>query len=110
MTLERTGRRRLVDLLGEAMEVTALPDSTRDAPDQELATKELHQALTAALDALDPSDRLLLRLLYEEQLTARETARLMRLPTLFHVYRRRNQVLALLRRQLQSRGIHEIEP
>jgi RNA polymerase sigma factor (sigma-70 family) len=108
--LERTGRRRLVDLLSEALEVTALPDPTSGAPDQELAAKELHQALTAALDALEPSDRLLLRLLYEEELTARETARLMQLPTLFHVYRRRNQLLTILRRQLQSRGVHELEP
>jgi RNA polymerase sigma factor, sigma-70 family len=109
-TLERSGRRRLVDLLGEALEVTAIPDPGRDAPDEQLAAKERHQALTAALDALAPSDRLLLRLLYEEELTARETARLMRLPTLFHVYRRRNQLLTLLRAQLQSHGVHEVEP
>jgi RNA polymerase sigma factor (sigma-70 family) len=108
--LERTGRRRLVDLLGEALEVTSIPDPARSAPDQELAARELHRALTAALDALEPSDRLLLRLLYEEELTARETARLMRLPTLFHVYRRRNQLLTALRRQLQSSGVHEVEP
>ena len=108
--LERTGRRRLVDLLGEALEVTALPDPGRDAPDRELAAKELHQALASALDALEPSDRLLLRLLYEEELTARETARLMQLPTLFHVYRRRNQLLTTLRRQLQSRGVHDLDP
>ena len=107
--LERTGRRRLVDLVGEALEVTTLPDPARAAPDQELATKELLQALNAALEGLESSDRLLLRLLYEEELTARETARLMRLPTQFHVYRRRNQVLATLRRQLESRGVHDVE-
>jgi RNA polymerase sigma factor (sigma-70 family) len=108
--LERLGRRRLVDLLGEALEVTAIPDSARGAPDQELAANERRRALTAALDGLESSDRLLLRLLYEEELTARETARLMRLPTIFHVYRRRNQLLTILRRQLRSRGIHEVEP
>ena len=108
--LERSGRRRLVDLLGEALEVTELPDQARIAPDQALAVDERHRALTAALDALAPSDRLLLRLLYEEELSARETARLMQLPTLFHVYRRRNQLLTILRRQLRSRGVHDIEP
>lgn len=110
VALERSGRRRLVDLVGEALEVTALPGPAGETPDQELAMKELRLALAAALDALEPSDRLLLRLLYEEELTARETARLMRLPTQFHVYRRRNQVLTTLRRQLQSRGVHELDP
>jgi DNA-directed RNA polymerase specialized sigma subunit len=99
-----------VELLGEELEVTAIPDPARRAPDEELASQERHRALTAALDALEPSDRLLLRLLYEEELTARETARLMRLPTLFHVYRRRNQLLTILRRQLQAGGVHEVEP
>jgi len=109
-TLERQGRRRLVDLMGEAFEVTTLPDLSRGAPDQELTTKELRQALASALDALEPSDRLLLHLLYEEELTARETAQLMRLPTQFHVYRRRNQLLTILRRQLQSRGVNDLDP
>jgi DNA-directed RNA polymerase specialized sigma subunit len=75
-----------------------------------LTTKELRQALASALDALEPSDRLLLHLLYEEELTARETAQLMRLPTQFHVYRRRNQLLTILRRQLQSRGVNDLDP
>lgn len=109
-TLERAGRRRLVDLLGEALEVTLLPDPGGHAPDQALATKELGEALAAALEALEHSDRLLLRLLYEEELTARETAGLMRLPTQFHVYRRRNQILGTLRRQLRSRGVHDLDP
>lgn len=108
-TLERRGRRRLVDLLGEALEVTTLPDPGSAPPDRELASKELREALAAALEALELSDRLLLRLLFEEELTARETARLMRLPTQFHVYRRRNQLLTTLRQQLRSRGVHDFD-
>jgi RNA polymerase sigma factor (sigma-70 family) len=108
--LERSRRRRLVDLVGESLEVTRIPDATRQDPAQDLAAKELRSALEVALAALEHRDRLLLRLLFEEDLTAREVARLMGFPTLFHVYRRRNQVLAMLRLQLQEKGVREAEP
>jgi RNA polymerase sigma factor (sigma-70 family) len=109
-TLERAGRRRLVDLVGEALEVGTLPDPTPGDPESDLAAKELAGSLAAELAALSQRDRLLLRLLYEEELSARETARLMDFPTLFHVYRRRNQVLAELRTRLVARGIRGTEP
>ncbi|MBA2322472.1 MAG: sigma-70 family RNA polymerase sigma factor [Pseudonocardiales bacterium] len=107
---QRRRRRRQVDLIGEAVEVTTIPDTAGASPDKELAARDLRLALTAELDGLEPRDRLLLRLLFEEELTARETARLMRFPTLFHVYRRRNSVLALLRQRLRARGIMDGDP
>ena len=109
-TLERAGRRRLVDLVGEALDVTTLSDPSPGDPEHELAAKELVAALSAELATLDQRDRLLLRLLFEEDLSAKETARLMDYPTLFHVYRRRNQVLAMLRGRLLARGVRGPEP
>jgi RNA polymerase sigma factor (sigma-70 family) len=107
--LGRAQRRRLVDLLGEELEAGAVPDPGRDPPDRQLAARELTAALESALESLAPADRVLLRMLYEEDLTAKETARLLRLPTQFHVYRRRNQLLRILRQHLHARGVYEGE-
>jgi RNA polymerase sigma factor (sigma-70 family) len=103
--LERAGRRRLVDLLGEALDpdLIARPDAI--GADQELARRELSLALAAVLDTLEWRDRLLLHFLFEEDFTAKQIARLMRFPTQFHVYRRRNQLLQLLRERLRDRGV-----
>lgn len=108
--LARTGRRRLVDLLGESLETTAIPDVASPDPVQELAATELRTALADSIARLDYRDRMLLRLLFEEDLSAREVAHLMGFPTLFHVYRRRNHVLGLLRRHLRERGLEGPEP
>src|SRR5690242_21400214 len=108
--LTRARRRRIVDLVAESLEVTDIPDTAVGSPEQDLARSELHAAMGEALASLDYRDRLLVRLLFEEDLTAREVARLMGFPTLFHVYRRRNQVLGALRRRLQDRGVGEAEP
>jgi RNA polymerase sigma factor (sigma-70 family) len=108
--LQRAGRRRLVDLLGEAIDPSLSPDAGAGAADQQLARQELARALAAVLETLDARDRLLLHFLFEEELTAREIALQMRFPTQFHVYRRRNQVLALLRTRLRGRGVAGPEP
>jgi DNA-directed RNA polymerase specialized sigma subunit len=57
-----------------------------------------------------PQDRLLLRLRFEGDMTAREIALLLNLPTPFHVYRRLNALLEQLRESLNRRGIQGPDP
>ena len=66
--------------------------------------------MSAATARLGATDRLLLKLRFDDDLSAREIAGLLALPTPFHVYRRLNALLQELRRVLQQRGIHEAEP
>ncbi len=101
---DRAGRRRLVDLVADRTDPSLLA-SGRLAPDGQLARTERLQALSAALERLAPSDRLLLRLRFAEDLPAREIAQTMRFPTLFHVYRRIDKLLRELRTTLGARGI-----
>lgn len=108
--LDRTGRRRLVDLVAERTDPALLAGSGDTAPDEQLARAERQRALATALDALPPADRLLLRLRFGEDLPAREIARLLRLPTPFHVYRRLDNVLGQLRDRLHRLGVREAEP
>jgi RNA polymerase sigma factor (sigma-70 family) len=102
---DRAGRRRLVDLVADRTDPALLASPGRSAPDELLARAERTQALSTALDRLAPGDRLLLRLRFAEDLPAREIARLMRFPTLFHVYRRLDKVLRALRGTLGQMGV-----
>jgi len=100
-------RRRLADLLTDELDpaTTPVPDSPTTNPESKLRTRELRDALTAALARLAPRDRLLLKLRYEDDLPAREIGQLMHFPTPFHVYRRLNALLEDLKTTLQKRGI-----
>lgn len=100
-----TARRRLVDLVGSELALETLPAPRSDRPDRRLEGAERREALQAAVAGRAPDERLLLALRFEEELTAREIAELMHLPTPFHVYRRLNKVLEKLRNELQRRGI-----
>jgi len=102
---ERAGRRRLVDLVADRTDPTLLASPNQVSPDELLVRSERLHALSAALDQLSPSDRLMLRLRFSEDLPAREIARIMRFPTLFHVYRRLDKVLRQLREALSRLGI-----
>jgi RNA polymerase sigma factor (sigma-70 family) len=101
---DRAGRRRLADLVAERTDPALLATSTR-APDEELVRRERLAALASVLERLPPSDRLLLRLRFGEELPAREIAGIMHFPTLFHVYRRIDKVLTELRAALGSLGV-----
>ena len=101
---DRAGRRRLADLVADRTDPAQLAASSR-APDEELDRRERLDALASVLERLAPSDRLLLRLRFGEELPAREIARIMRFPTLFHVYRRIDKVLTQLRGALGSLGV-----
>ena len=100
-------RRRLTDLVAHAFDLHEVPDPSVAHPADRLAVRHSTDRLHAALAALDDGDRLLLKLRYEDDLPAREIAVLMHLPTLFHVYRRVNALLASLRRSLESDGVED---
>jgi RNA polymerase sigma factor (sigma-70 family) len=106
----RAVRRRLVDLLAHELDPTALADPSTANPETDLRTRELSQALTDALARLEPRDRLLLNLRFDDQLPAREIGRLMGFPTPFHVYRRLHAVLERLKTTLKRGGVEDSEP
>jgi RNA polymerase sigma factor (sigma-70 family) len=98
----RAGRKRLEDLLAEQVEVSELPDAAA-GPEAELIASEQSRSLVAGLAELEPRDRLLLKLRFEDDLSAREIATLVGFPTPFHVYRHLNTILASLRARLAPR-------
>jgi RNA polymerase sigma factor (sigma-70 family) len=101
----RAGRRRLVDLVADRTDPTTLADRTGAGPDEVLTRRERLQALGRALEGLSPADRLLLRFRFSQELPAREIARLMGFPTVFHVYRRLDKILRELRSTLTGMGL-----
>lgn len=95
-------RRRLADLVSTAVD-SELPE-TRPGPGTTLDRTEILSALELTLSDLAARDRLLLRYRFEDELSAVQIRRLMRLPSVFHVYRRVNAILASCRRVLQRKG------
>ena len=103
-SLERAFRRRLRDLAGDDVDLETIPGSHQSA-DATLQAEELRVALAEAVETLDSADRLLLSLRFDDDLSAQEIARVLHLPTPFHVYRRIDRILSALRRQLVRRGV-----
>jgi RNA polymerase sigma factor (sigma-70 family) len=103
-------RRRLVDLVAGEVDAADLPDPATENPEGQLRAAELGRALTAALSGLEPRDRLLLKLRFEDGLAAREIGQVMGFATPFHVYRRLNTLLGRLRTALGQRGVQDSEP
>lgn len=102
--LARRTRRRLVDLVGEAVDIEALGDHRKD-PERGIRLRELRGALVRAVDGLEARDRLLLSMRFADERSARIIADAMDYPSQFHVYRRLKKVLARLRDDLEGRGI-----
>jgi RNA polymerase sigma factor (sigma-70 family) len=107
---QRGVRRRLQDLVGDDVDVHDLPAAYSGNAELALRRSELQVALDQALSTLDPHDHLLLRLRFDDELTAQEIATLLGFPSAFHVYRRVNALLAVLRRALEQRGIESPVP
>jgi RNA polymerase sigma factor (sigma-70 family) len=103
--LGRVARRRLTDLAGAEDGLAGLADPGLSDPGERLDAERRRMALGRAVERLSPSDRLLLRLRFEEDLSAREIAALLGLPTPFHVYRRLTSVCARLRVDLGSAAV-----
>ena len=104
-TADRRTRRQLVDGIGDQIDPDRIAASGGSSPDDQMAHHHRRECLNAALEHLSPEDRLLLQFRFEEELSAREIARLTGLPTQFHVYRRLNALYASLRRALHEAGI-----
>ena len=98
----RMVRRRLSDLGGPVDELSRLPDLTVRDPGEVVDERDRQAALRRALDELSPNDQLLLRLRFEENLTAREIAPLLGLASQFHVYRRIETVCGMVRGRLTA--------
>lgn len=100
----RARRQRLEDLAVASDDVSLIVDESPTA-DTQLCEFELSSGLQSALESLDPGDRLLLALRFDDGLSASEIAAILHFESQFHVYRRINHLLSVLREQLRSRGI-----
>ncbi len=100
----RNSRRRLEDLAEEGEDADEVADENSIRPDREVEVAELSGELTSAVSSLPSADRLLIKLRFEDGLSAAEIAQVLRYPSQFHVYRRINSILSSLRTSLRSRG------
>ncbi len=103
-------RRRLVDLLSADVDLSTFADGQAIDPENRVRVADLYHALESALALLDPHDRLLVKLRFEDDLPMPEVARNLGYRTRFHAYRRLSHVLEELRRALESTGIREAAP
>ena len=106
----QAARRRLVDLLAEDLDPSDVADPANPTPETDVRADELRRVLANALSRLEPRDRLLLTLRFEDGLPAREIGQVMGFPTPFHVYRRIHTLLDRLREVLRQRGVEGPEP
>lgn len=104
---QRSARRRLADLVGADVDLGTIEDGAGLDPEQVVRLRERNGALGKALAALPPEDRLLLRLRFDDALSARRVAEIVGLPSPFHVYRRVDALLKRLRGDLESRGVRD---
>ena len=100
----RSRRKRLEDLTSATDDVSLIIDESPTA-DKHLCEAEVSSGLQSALESLDPGDQLLLALRFDDGLSASEIATILRFQSPFHVYRRINHLLSILREQLRLRGI-----
>lgn len=98
-------RRRLALGISADEDVVMVAGATPGEASVHLEERERLEALAEALAHLPAADRLLLQLRYEGNYTAAELARLLSLPSPFHVYRRLRVVQARLAGLLRARGI-----
>ena len=108
--VDRFRRLALAHLGGGDVDPAVIADDNAAQPDGDLRMQELRARLEEAVRELNADDRLLLKLRYDDDLSASAIARLVRLPTAFHVYRRLNGLLAQLRARLSAHGIESAEP
>jgi RNA polymerase sigma factor (sigma-70 family) len=109
-SVDRAARLALVELVGGEVDPAIIADDRAEAPDGAIRTQELTAKLDAAVRELSNDDRLLLKLRFEDDLSASAIAQLVGFPTVFHVYRRLNAILADLRARLSARGVESAQP
>ena len=99
-----TERRLLIDLVGDTVGLELLVDP--ESSDDTVLRDERSALLSRALEQLTPSDRLILRLRFDDGLSVPEIARMLKAASPFVMYRRLDHTLAMLRRALEARGVH----
>jgi RNA polymerase sigma factor (sigma-70 family) len=107
---EHETRRQLEQLVGAEIEPDELSSGVGNSPDLAIRRAQLADALQRAIDELDPADRLVLALRFEDERSVREIATLLKVPTIFHAYRRIAGALAALKGALAHRGVDGPEP
>jgi len=107
---EWAARRRLVDLLSADVDLSSISDGAARDPEDRVRLADLYHALESALACLDPRDRLLVKLRFEDEIPMPDIARDLGFPTRFHAYRRLTRVLLDLRRVLESGGVRDAAP
>ena len=107
---QHVARRRLADLLGIDPDVAGVAAPDADGADSGIRALELSSALEAAVARLDVSDRLLLRLRFDDALSVPTIARMTGAPSVAHAYRRLERVLATLREALRAAGVEDSVP
>ena len=87
----------------------ALQDDGSLSPEIGLTRNHRDACLRQEVDLLSARDKLLLTLRFRDDLSASKIARIVGLPTPFHVYRSLSTILQQLRKGLEQRGIHDVE-
>lgn len=100
-------RRNLADLVAEEIDFERLEDPLAESPDARVLRNERRQALLSAVEKLELSDRLLLKLRFEDDVPIGLLPPMLGLNSRFQVNRRLNSVLARLRAELESDGVTE---
>jgi len=103
-------RRNLADLVGTELALEVLEAPAAGSPEVALRRAELRKGLATALAALDPSDRLLLRMRFADDLSVPEIARILGSGSPFRLYRQIDRLLASLRLALQRAGVDDAHP
>jgi len=106
--LVRAARRALGEMDQGDVDTDAIA-SGDNLPDWAMIHGHRDECLREALNRLTPTERLLLTLRYTDDLSASRIAGVMGLPSPFHVYRKLNSVLSVLRKRLMSEGIDDSE-
>lgn len=98
-SLVQAARRGLAQLDG-AQDLAQLPAPLPMDPADGMDERDRQEALARAVAQLPAGDQLLLRLRFEQELTAREMAAILGLPSPFHIYRRLETVFRQVRARL----------
>ncbi|AMW04182.1 RNA polymerase sigma factor [Gemmatimonas phototrophica] len=104
-------RRRLARFTTDGdLAIAHTVDDQAPLPDQDVRHRELQDAVSSAMAQLNPDEQLLIKLRFHDGLSGSEIARLLGLPTAFHVFRRLNATFGSLRRLLKARGVESSIP
>lgn len=107
---EMNARRRLVDMIGARVDLDSIADDHGFDPEYGLRVEQMHTMLTSALATLEPRDRLLIKLRFEDGFSMPDIARTLEMPSRFHAYRRLGEVLDVLKTALNRNGVSDGEP